>query len=196
VQAWTHSFWKVSQEVFQPKVSQDENVDMLQLTEQQLVSMRSATKSLADIFAEDTATPTTQDEVMNLLQQKSTELGFKEPGAWLSSLMPNKGDVSIAVAGVGAGTGAIIVAYLKAYIPPLATVGATLLQGIVGWLLYKWAMRKGGNMGTYISAYGGGMVIGAIANFVASTVSGGFTIGHSSASSTGVPADVLAAVGG
>jgi len=199
MQARSHSLRQVPQEIL-TKVKQEQAVDM-QLTEQQVVALRTTTKSLADIFAEDTAVPTTQDEVMALLSNKSAELGFKEPMDWIRSLVPNKGDISLAVAGVGAGVGGVITGYIRQMIPQLANVSAPLLNGVVGWLLYKWGQRKGG-AGQYISAFGGGMVIGAIATFV-SAYAGGMMAAPSSGGGQGVspnavgaPADVIAAAGG
>jgi len=171
----------------------------MQITEQQLVALRSASQTFKDIFAEDTAVPTTADEVLGLLNTQANKEGFAEAGSWIRSLVPTKEDSTLVIAGAGAGVGAYITAIIQSKIAILGNVSPILLQGVLGWLIYKWGARYN----KMLSAFGGGMVIGAIGGIVGAYaggmmgVSGGSqaTGGPAITSSSGAPSDVAAAVG-
>jgi hypothetical protein len=169
----------------------------MQITEQQVAQLKQMSTTFKDIFAEDTAVPTTSDEVLGLLQTQAQKEGFAEAGSWIRSLIPTKDDVTLAAAGVGAGFGAFITATIQSKIAILGSVSPVILQGVIGWLIYKW----GAKYNKMLAAVGGGMVIGAIGGLVgayAGGVVGGGTQaagGPGVTSPSGAPADIWAAVG-
>lgn len=172
----------------------------MQITEQQLVQLRAASQTFKDVFAEDTAVPTTADEVLGLLNTQAQKEGFAEAGSWIRSLIPTKEDSTLVIAGAGAGLGAFVTATIQSKIAILGSVSPIILQGVVGWLIYKWGARYN----KMLSAFGGGMVIGAIGGIVGAYSGGimGVSSGSQSiggpaiTSSSGAPSDVISAVGG
>jgi len=80
-----------------------------------------------------------------------------------SRFMPNKGDVPLLIAGIGAGSASALGGLLQGKIGQLATYKPEYVQLIAGWALYKYFQGKG-SYGQYISAFGGGVVIGAVAS--------------------------------
>lgn len=98
---------------------------------------------------------------------------FAEPD-FFRDLMPTKADVPIVVAGVGAGSAEAVSGFLQSKVSQLATYKPEYIQALAGWGLYKYFQRKGGNL-QYLSAFGGGIVIGAIGSLAKE---GGYTLGR------------------
>jgi hypothetical protein len=144
------------------------------LSDQQVVLLQQEVKKLNDIFAEDTAKPTVADEIAGLFQQAPSErkeaTGFKEPFN-LRSLMPTKSDIPLVVAGAGAASGGIIAGIIQGAIPQLGSSNPAWVSLGAGWLIYK---LTGSHQ--MVSAFGGGMVIGAVASLIQPYVAG-FTSG-------------------
>jgi hypothetical protein len=87
---------------------------------------------------------------------------FEERGLGsLSKLAPTKADVPLLLAGIGAGSASAVSGILQSRISQLATYKPEYVQLIAGWALYKYFQGKG-SYGQYISAFGGGVVIGAV----------------------------------
>jgi len=93
---------------------------------------------------------------------------FEERGLGsFSKLMPTKADVPLLLAGIGAGSASAVSGILQGKISQLATYKPEYVQLIAGWALYKFFQGKG-SYGQYISAFGGGVVIGAVGSLAKS----------------------------
>lgn len=162
------------------------------LTEQQYDKLKAASLALSAVFAEDKAEPSPADQILFAISEEAHKEGFEEPGSYLRSLMPNKGDFPLAVAGVGAGMAGTIAGILQAKLGFLASLDARLVSLVVGWLLYR--VRN-----QWVSAFGGGVVIGTIGAFtfpfVSSALGGAASSGGGGGGATSGPNDIAAGLG-
>ncbi|MEK6565569.1 MAG: hypothetical protein AABZ41_02565, partial [Bacteroidota bacterium] len=88
-------------------------------------------------------------------------------------LMPNKADIPLLVAGLGAGSATAVSGFLQSKVAMLATYKPEYIQALAGWALYK--LGAGSGWRQYLSAFGGGIVIGAVGSLASSY---GLTLGR------------------
>ena len=109
--------------------------------------------------------------VLEASQKAATTPEFEEFS--FRKLMPNKADIPLVVAGIGAGSATAVSGFLQSKITQLATYKPEYVQVLAGWLLYKLGAGSG-SIRQYLSAFGGGVVIGAIGSLAQSY---GLTLG-------------------
>ncbi len=94
---------------------------------------------------------------------------------------PTKGDIPLAIAGVGAGTMGAVVGYAQSKIAQLQSVKPQYLEILLGYLGYKYGDHKGHS---YVSSYFGGWVIGGIGSLI-EELTAGYVSGASGSSASG-----------
>jgi len=163
----------------------------LTLTEQQYAQLKQASQAFSAVFAEDKAEPSPVDQILFSITEQAHKEGFEEPAGYLRSLVPNRADVPMVVAGVGAGLAGTIAGLLQSKISFLASFNPAWVALVVGWLLYKFNNQ-------WVSAFGGGILIGSIGALTypyTAGVLGGATSTSSGSTSSGAPSDIAAALG-
>ena len=131
------------------------------------VTVQEIEERLAKLKQSFNETPT---EFTALVEQKLGAIQAQEPD-FFRALMPTKADLPLLIAGLGAGSAASVSGFLQANVSQLAAYKPAYVEAIVGYLGYKYFMRKN----QYVSAFAGGVVIGAIGRLAEDN---GWTIGR------------------
>jgi len=169
------------------------STETITLNSKQVTALKSLNSQFADIFKEDTAQPLPSDveldSILGAMDDQAHAEGFAETKDWLRALIPDKGDIPIVIAGVGAASAGILAGLIQSKVSALAKVNPSWIGLAVGWLIYKWGGKVGRGMGSYVSGFGGGVVIGSIGAlvypYIASTL-GGATQQTSASSSSDI----------
>lgn len=109
------------------------------------------------------------DSIQKQLPQAQGEQSKPFEELSLRSLMPTKEDLPLLIAGIGAGSATAISGMIQKNVSQLAGYRAEFIQAGVGYFLYKFFQTKQ----RYVSAFGGGVLIGAIASLAQAY---GFTV--------------------
>ena len=131
------------------------------------VTVQGIEERLAKLKQSFNETPT---EFSALVEQKLGAIQAQEPD-FFRDLMPTKADLPLLIAGLGAGSAASVSGFLQANVSQLSSYKPEYVEAIVGYLGYKYFLRKN----QYVSAFAGGVVIGAIGRLAEDN---GWTIGR------------------
>jgi hypothetical protein len=111
------------------------------------------------------AQPSPQVQTSSLDKVDETLEKFEAPRLSIQSLIPDRSDIPMLVAGVGAASAAGVASYVQQYIPNinLGQIGLNPTNAaklISGWVIYK----IGGDYHPLAGAFGGGVLINAISD--------------------------------